>query len=325
MQKKKTPLPDLLWDLWCCVSVLGIWPRFIEPYLIFETNKKLPISSLHPDLEGFKILQFSDLHFHAKTPQFFLDKLTARINGLYPDLILFTGDFICKANLEAPARLQAFLSSLKAPFGCYCIFGNHDYEEYVTISKDGKYDISYNRESSFIVEGFKKLLSPSPALSGPTSRVSALSPHPELVRLLEGTPFTFLDNRAIQIKIGDATLNLCGLGDHFLNRCKPDVAFKNYQTEHPGIILSHNPDTISKLQHFPGNILLSGHTHGGQINLPFVVQKTVQLEDNSLLRGWIDTKKKPLYVNRGVGAPRPFRWFSPPELLLLTLQGSTCK
>ena len=93
-------LSQRLWDLWCIGSVVGIWPRFIEPNLIKTNTLNLTIPSLPEELIGFKIVQFSDLHFHSKMPDFFLNKIIKKIRKINPDLIVFTGDFLCRSVLE---------------------------------------------------------------------------------------------------------------------------------------------------------------------------------------------------------------------------------
>jgi predicted MPP superfamily phosphohydrolase len=103
-------------------------------------------------------------------------------------------------------------------------------------------------------------------------------------------------------------------------RCLPEIAFKNYDKQYPGIILAHNPDSSALLESYPGEVILSGHTHGCQINLPWMWKKFTKLENMSLRKGFFKVRDKWLYVNRGVGAIMKFRWFSVPEILFLTLR-----
>ncbi len=91
---------------------------------------KLPIAGFPKDLAGFTLLQFSDLHLHPKVTITFTKKLSKTIRELHPDMIVFTGDFLCYGELTADKeRLQELLDSCSAPYGCYAIFGNHDYAE----------------------------------------------------------------------------------------------------------------------------------------------------------------------------------------------------
>ncbi|MFT4553406.1 MAG: putative MPP superfamily phosphohydrolase [Chlamydiales bacterium] len=313
-------LADVLWDLWCVLSVIGIWPRFIEPRLVVTTKMDLEVKQLPKDLEGFKVLQFSDLHFHKNVPQSFLDKVVRKIKAMSPDMIVFSGDMICYSRLEDEVRLTEFLNLLKAPYGSYFVFGNHDYEKYVSFTGEGKYDVVEKKQNSFIIEGFRKMFNPRKEIRGIGEEARLTNRHAGLCTLLGKTPFEILENQTKKIKVGSTCLNVSGLGDYWLGRCDPSITFETYDKNYPGLVLSHNPDTFTQLQEWPGEMVLCGHTHGGQVNLPFLWNKFIYIENMKFVRGLVQIGDKKLYVNRGLGSHRPFRWFSPPELLLLTLK-----
>ena len=121
--------------------------------------------------------------------------------------------------------------------------------------------------------------------------------------------------------IKGAFLNVCGLGEYILGRSLPEIAFRDYDSRYPGIILAHNPDATPHLKNYPGQVILCGHTHGSQINLPWFAKKFTLLENPQYNRGLFKiSDNKWMYVNRGIGSLLPFRWFASPELTLLTLQ-----
>lgn len=298
-----------LWDLFCFVSIVGIWPRFIEPYLLSTT--KLNISGF----KNLKILQLSDLHFNSKVPDFFLDKIIKKAKELSPDLIVFTGDFICNSQLEDKERIKKFLNSFHAPLGCYAILGNHDYAKSVTLNKKGQYCIQ-KEHVPFFKEVLRRLFFPTPKNGGFAPDLRTIEPHQELLSLLKETPFQLLHNETKQV----GGFNLCGVGEFMLDRCLPQVAFEKYNPQLPGIVLAHNPDCIASLLKYPGEVILCGHTHGAQINLPFIWKRLVILEDMRYKRGLFQTEKKTIYVSRGLGSVFAFRWFSIPEMVLLENQ-----
>lgn len=310
---------NLLWDTFCVSSIVGIWPRFIEPQQIFTKKLHLPIPNSPQSLKGFKILQFSDLHLNKRVKDSFLEKVIKTANSLKPDLVVFTGDFLCYSALEDKKRLQDFLSQFKAPYGCYAILGNHDYEEYVSINEEGFYDIIDNSNTS-IVRGFERLFTSTKLTKKITARALNVKVHQPLIELLSNTPFKLLQNITLPIQVKDSILNLSGCGEYIIGQFKPKETFKNYKTEYPGIILVHNPDAIPHLKDYPGDIILCGHTHGGQVNLPWIWKKFTLLENMHLKKGLLQLYNKWIYINRGIGSVLPFRWFSPPELLLLTLE-----
>jgi predicted MPP superfamily phosphohydrolase len=101
--------------------------------------------------------------------------------------------------------------------------------------------------------------------------------------------------------------------------CQPQEAYGDYDMRLPGIILSHNPDSYDVLEHYPGDVLLFGHTHGGQVNLPYLWKRVTPLKNKVFKSGLFHIDNRYLYVNRGLGATFPFRWFAPPEIALLEL------
>lgn len=318
MQKPtKNSTVSSLWNAWCFASLIGIWPRFIEPRLLQTTHLSLPIN-IPPALDQLKILQFSDLHLHRGVSDRFLKKLEKRIMRLKPDIIVFTGDFLCYSELDDRKRLKDFLCCLNAPYGCFAILGNHDYSEFVSINEKGDYDV-IKQESSSLMRAFKRLFAKTTITGKITPRAKAVTMHEELLKLLELTPFKVLHNETKILDIKGHHLNICGLGEYFTGRFHPDEAFKNYNPKYPGIVLSHNPDTAPRLLSYPGDIILSGHAHGKQVNLPWIWKRFTLMENRNLTRGLKKIDGKWLYINRGVGGVIDFRWFAIPEILLLRL------
>lgn len=315
----KASLAHFLWDAFCVTSIIGIWPRFIEPQCLATKKLSLSIPNLPPDLKGLKILQFSDLHLNSKVKNSFLDKLVKKVHALNPDIIVFTGDFICYSTLDDQESLHKFLCQFKAPYGCYAILGNHDYQEYVSINQEGAYDIIDNSNTS-LIRAFKRLFTTTTLTKKISARAQAVATHPILMGTLSTTPFKLLHNATEQVKIKNSILNLCGCGEYILGRFNPQEAFRNYSKQYPGIILVHNPDAVPYLKDYPGEVVLCGHTHGGQVNLPWFWKKFTLLENMHFKKGLINFCNKWVYINRGIGSVMPFRWFSSPELLLLTLE-----
>lgn len=320
MSKKKSSLSLFLWDLWCIVTVVGIWPRFIEPNILSTTHLKLPIKNLPKQLEGLKIVQFSDLHMHAGVSDRFLNRLSQKINRLKPDVLVFCGDVISYGKIKQPERLKKFLNSLSAPYGCYAICGNHDYAGCVAVNEHGDYD-AWKGSNSSLSEGYKRLIKPPIVLSKKvTEAAKAIPEHQELKQLWSETPFTLLHNETSLVSINGTKINITGLGEHILGRCLPEQAFAGHDKNYPTIVLSHNPDSAVNLEKYPADIILSGHTHGGQINLPWVWRKLTLMENPEFKKGLFKLKNRWLYVNRGIGESMPFRWFAVPEILDLTLE-----
>jgi predicted MPP superfamily phosphohydrolase len=311
---------EWIWDAWCIISGIGIWPRYIEPRLLKISQIALPVPDLSTELVGLRILHFSDLHWNSQFSLYFQRKLIRKANALKPDLILFTGDFLCCSKLENPKGLREILESLRARVGCFAVLGNHDYARFVTVNEQGDYDIERSTSVSMISKGFKRLFQPVSLTKRVTLQAQQVEQHAELMALLKQTPFQLLNNVTQRVAYHGSWINICGLGEYSLGRCHPEVAFHDYDIRYPGIILSHHPDALEILRHYPGEIILSGHTHGGQVNLPGLWKRFTRIENLEFKRGLKRIGEKWAYINRGISSVMKFRWFAAPELTLLTLQ-----
>lgn len=308
------------WDVWCIISGIGIWPRYIEPRLLEINRLALPIPELPTELIGMKILHFSDLHWDGQFSPYLRRKLIRKVNALKPDLILFTGDFICCSKLENPEGLRETLESLKAKIGYFAILGNHDYARFITVNAQGDYDVEAPSSASGITKGFKRLFQPIALTKQVTLEAQQVEQHADLMALLKETPFQVLSNATQRVAYKRSWINICGLEEYSSGKFNPDVAFQDYDARYPGLILSHNPDTVEILRNYPGNVILSGHTHGGQVNLPILWKRFTRIEHLQFKCGLKAVGKKWVYINRGISSVMKFRWFAKPEATLLILQ-----
>lgn len=297
----------LAWDGFCLFSIAGIWPRYIEPKLlkVKHLELKAPVKS------KIKIAAFSDLHWSEKTSKILLKKIIHQIEAFQPDIIVLLGDLICEGNLIDADGLKRFLNRLNAPQGAYVILGNHDYHSALGINEEGEYDVA--KDKNFIKEALKRIFFTRRIQGKAHERVKKIPPHQALIELLKETPFKLLHNESVELK----QFNLVGLGEYMADRALPQEAFKNYNKDLPGLILVHNPDMVPKLDSYPGDIILCGHTHGGEINLPWIWKRLTAMEHPRFKTGLIQEGGKWVYVTRGVGSTVPFRLNAPPELCLI--------
>lgn len=313
--------PTLAWDLWCLASIIGIWPRFIEPHLLFTKKISVAIPRMTPSLEGLRIAFFSDLHMAPHTSPCFLKRLLSRIQAFKPHLILFGGDALIYSLLYKKELFLSFFSSLKAPLGTFATLGNHDYNIYTTESHTGEPLICRHKPTS-ILWGLKKLFQTT--LSEGDARREPVGLNEELLSLYKKCNVHLLMNQTEQVGESSFALNLAGLGDLTAGHFDPQTTFKNWNHALPGIVLGHNPNVLPALVQYPGDLFLFGHTHGGQVNLPFLWKRLVYVSDAHFKSGLLKLGElKTAYITRGVGSCYPFRWFAPPELVLCTLKRSS--
>lgn len=304
-----------LWDLFCLGSIVGIWPRFLEPKLLTVKRLDIKLKGLKRPL---KISLFSDLHIDEETSEPFLQKLQKAALKFEPDLIVCLGDFLCEGNLYAP-KLSSFLHSFPSHIPAYCVLGNHDYEKTVSVNSQGDYCVSPLR--STFHKAFERLTKNIRLTGRFTPEVKEIPPHKELLKHLLASPFQLLDNKTSQVVVNGQKIQLTGLGEYLLDRSDPDKAFQGVDPQLPGLILAHNPDLIPRLLPYPGDLILCGHTHGGQINLPWFWKRLTLMENPRFKSGFHQEGDKSIYITRGVGSTPPFRFNAPPELTCLTCEG----
>lgn len=144
------------------------------------------------------------------------------------------------------------------------------------------------------------------------------------------------------IELYESTMEACGF-----TLCKNDVFLLEKEAEHIQIatlddlmmsipdyglikrevspdlftlLLVHEPDAALELQQTPINLQLSGHTHGGQIQLPFYGPILTAPFGHTYVEGLYETNQQRIYVNRGLGTTRlPLRFLAKPELTFFTL------
>lgn len=120
---------------WICITIVIIvgliflYSRYIAPYDFSVNESNVSSSNISNSANNIKILQFSDTHLGFYYTQKQFEKVVEAIKKEKPDIIIFSGDLIDSLHdyTEDIDQLTALLSSLEAPYGKYCVFGNHDY------------------------------------------------------------------------------------------------------------------------------------------------------------------------------------------------------
>ena len=142
-----------------------------------------------------------------------------------------------------------------------------------------------------------------------------------LVRqLLDKAGIKLLHNQSATEQLGGRQWNIVGTGDLWNEECDADESFANVGTEHPTLVLSHNPDAKELLLRHAWQLMLSGHTHGGQIYLPGLGAPLAPVKDKKYVRGLhaLDAAAgRWLHITKGVGNLHGVRFNCRPEVSLL--------
>ncbi|MFS0861298.1 metallophosphoesterase [Fredinandcohnia sp. 179-A 10B2 NHS] len=143
--------------------------------------------------------------------------------------------------------------------------------------------------------------------------------------LMKQTDFSLLMNSSTSITINNSKITVAGLDDVMLGRPDFLTTFKGIEPSSYTILLSHEPDIAERASDTGAHLQLSGHSHGGQIQLPIIGPLITPPLGSKYYEGkhTVGENKMQLFVNRGLGTTRlPLRFLSKPEISVYTLQSS---
>ena len=217
-----------------------------------------------------------------------IEEIVAATNRLAPDVVFLLGDFMSSLRWQyrplEPAEWAPPFAGLTAPLGVHAILGNHDYWW------DG----------------------------GPEPVVAALRAAGVGVRLNDAIRID-RDGHRFWISGTESTMaRRIGRG-RFASRADIGAALAAVDDGAPIVHLAHEPNFI---RHVPRRVAvtLSGHTHGGQINLPFVGAPIARRYELEWIHGHYEVEGRNLVVSAGLGCTfLPVRFMVPPEITLVTL------
>jgi predicted MPP superfamily phosphohydrolase len=228
-----------------------------------------------------RILHMSDLHSSFFVPMSMIEHAVTVGLSAKPDLICVTGDFITSGADFLSKEYIAALKRLSTAAPTYAVLGNHD--------------------------------------GGPwTEALDGRSDHKDVDRLLEESGIELLHNRSKIIAVRDSTLSLVGTGDLWNQELDAHQAFSEVGPD-PVVLLSHNPDGKDFVANYPWQLMLSGHTHGGQVIIPFVGPHYAPVQDKRYVDGLRPWGTRQIQVSRGVGNVLGVRFGCRPEITLLEL------
>jgi uncharacterized protein len=262
---------------------LALYSGEIARHEIDIVNRTFALANLPTAFHGYRIAQISDIHLDEFTEPFFLEHIVQKINALAPDLVLLTGDFITHGSFTFIAGRHAI---------------NRCAEILTTLKAPQRYAILGNHDVAF---------------SAPIV-TQALTTH--------GTPV--LINQYVPLERNGDRLWLAGVDDPGTSSPNLDLAVPA-KPDGPVLLMVHEPDYADEVTAHPRgplvDLVLAGHSHGGQIQLPFLGPIILPPMGRKYPVGLYQINRMQLYVNRGIGTVGlPFRLNCPPEITLITLQ-----
>jgi predicted MPP superfamily phosphohydrolase len=287
-------LPSALTRAAIAAGVVGLlcvaYGALIERGWYRRRDHRLEI--LRPGSTSLSLLHLSDLHFVQR------DGRKARFLASLPqpDVAVVTGDL-----LGEPAAVDAVVQALRPVRGrlaSYFVLGSNDY---------------FAPQPLNYVNYFRTKRRPRPGVRGRSA---------DLIGLLEADGWTYLKNRREMLSVNGAHLEVLGLDDPHIERHDLRLA-PRVDPDALGLVVVHSPDPAPELSALGYDLIVSGHTHGGQVRFPGVgAVVTNSSIPTRLAMGLSRLGRAILHVSPGLGTSKfaPFRFLCRPEATLLELR-----
>ena len=235
-------------------------------------------------LNGFTVALLSDFHYD---PYFSVHPLRSSIpivNSLHPDLIVLVGDFVTK------------------------------------------HMVGDGRKSAFVAEPCAQLLR---HMTAPHGLWAVMGNHDEgtdyrfVTRALQAENIYVLANQSQAIEQDGARFWLAGVNDVLSRTADLSKTLRRVPADEAVVLLAHEPDFADEAATFPIDLQLSGHSHGGQVRIPFLPPLYLPRMAKKYVWGPYRVGPLSLYTTAGLGTiGLPMRLNCPPEITLLTLRRS---
>jgi predicted MPP superfamily phosphohydrolase len=249
-----------------------------------ETNSiELTLPRLPAAFDGFRIAQISDIHIEGGSMRDRLPKISRYVSSLKPDAIVITGDYTTHADDWQEDPLAEGLKPLEATYGIFGILGNHD---------------QWNLGDDL----------------GRGAQVARSA--------LKRAGARELGNAAFAIERKGEKLWICGIDDWAKGKADLASVEATLPPQSCAILLAHEPD-FADIAAPTGrfDLMLSGHSHGGQISLPFAGPVYLPWGGRKYPRGRYQVGGMTLYTNCGLGViDVPLRVCARPEVTVFTLR-----
>jgi hypothetical protein len=262
---------------------LVVYGSFVEPRMLFTTTHTVSF----PTKETLRIVVMSDFHVGPYKDADWVQRAVDQANAVLPDIVLLAGDFVLGDRSDTDALLP--LSGLRPTIGTFAVLGNHD-----------------------------------------IGRIGWASDTPQIKRdrtadvetVLEHAGITVLRNENILVEWGDDQFAIAGNDDLWSDTFDLQAALQNIPKNTPVLLLSHNPSVIKDpAMSDQVRLVVSGHTHGGQLRLPGIgpITELPTVIDHRYDQGVFGAgENRSLFITRGIGESGPrARLFAPPEVALL--------
>ena len=205
-------------------------PVSIDKPLVIDGEKK----------DSLRVVLIGDLHMSVNSRPQTIRRMVDLINEQDADLVMAAGDFLTSTyvGLKDPDTYAQIMREIRSKYGSYAVYGNHDVEE--------------------------------PLLGGfPMTSIDKAYRSDEVVSFIESLGMEVLSDKVVDAAGGGIVL-VCRedgekTGDGTRKRIEADELMKGIDTSRPVLVLEHEPMDFANLEKAGADLVLSGHTHAGQI------------------------------------------------------------
>jgi hypothetical protein len=262
-------------------SAFVAYPTLLEPRWFDVVRTNI---KLRPQSRGrLRILQLTDLHASRVVPLSLIGSAVDAGLAENPDIVCLTGDFITSREDFDSKEYASILRKLSAAKPTYATLGNHDGGAWAGRGR-----------------GFKN--------------------HKLVDRILDEAGVELLHNRSLVLDAQGQKVVLAGVGDLWADEIDARRALQDAPADLPVVLMSHNPDSKEVLRPVPFDLMLSGHTHGGQVILPYYGTSLAAVRDHRYIAGRYDWDGRQMYISRGVGSLFGIRFRCRPEVTILDVE-----
>jgi uncharacterized protein len=273
-----------------------------EPYRPVFKRHRLNLAGSWPNVS---IVHISDLHVRRGDPRL-LRAQHAALRGLAPDLLCVTGD-VCEKVEDIPLLID-LLRTVKPRLGTFVVLGNHEHNAPMPAHLRDERACGWRR-----VAGAVLALFPPSATSNGDDEGHAMAD------AIRAAGITVLHNEGQRVQFKAHTLWIAGCDSAWAGHADMQAAMHGRRPGEACLALMHEPDLAFDARELGADLILAGHTHGGQVRLPFIGPPYTLSTDPriAIAAGFQRIEAGLLHITAGLGHTIPLRFGCPPEVVWL--------
>src|SRR5574344_1289772 len=257
-----------------------VYAMYVGAKALIVKEYKVKSDTLVSEYNGFKIAHISDIHYGISTTKKDLEKIVDNINSLKPDLIFLTGDLVDSTiTKEQYNEIVEVLNKLNASIGKYAVSGNHDhfYKKWEVLISDSGFINLNDTYDTVYKDSYNSIF-----IAGISDNIYSAKNVKDKSEVI----FEYMNGNEISNSV--------------------------YK-----ILLMHEPDYVDDIDYSKFDMILSGHSHNGQVRIPFVGAIFTPVGSKKYFKEYYKLNETDFYISSGIGTTvLPIRLFNRPSFNL---------